>query len=138
MTLSANTISRSAGFSVSVTVRNTGAMDAQEVVQVYATDLASSAVTPNTVLVGFTKVLIPYVLVVCLVICVKLTSTQGGKERARERARPQRAAEDLERARKVGGRAWPVPDPRWDKHRHVRERDAHSAVDSGRCTCKKS
>ncbi|KDQ52012.1 glycoside hydrolase family 3 protein [Jaapia argillacea MUCL 33604] len=43
-------------FNVTVTVHNTGAVDGQEVVQVYMTDLVSSVVTPNQQLVGFQKV----------------------------------------------------------------------------------
>jgi beta-glucosidase len=59
MALSASTIHTSDAFSVSVSVANGGAMDAAEVVQVYATDLAASAVTANTALVGFAKVTVP-------------------------------------------------------------------------------
>ncbi|KAH8830313.1 glycoside hydrolase superfamily [Flagelloscypha sp. PMI_526] len=53
------TISPGAGFTVSVTVRNSGSMDSKEVVQVYLVDNVSSVVTPNQYLAGFTKVLIP-------------------------------------------------------------------------------
>ena len=59
MQLSPSSIGTGAGFSVSVTVTNTGKMDGMEVVQVYATDLISSVVTPNKFLVGFSKVNIP-------------------------------------------------------------------------------
>jgi beta-glucosidase len=61
MALNATTIKAGAGFAVSVTVHNGGARDAQEVVQVYLTDLVSSAVTPNTALAGFAKVSVPCV-----------------------------------------------------------------------------
>ena len=44
-----------------MTVHNTGARAGQEVVQVYATDVVSSVVTPNTELVGFAKVALEYV-----------------------------------------------------------------------------
>jgi len=54
--LSPSTISSSSGFSVTVTVTNTGKMDGMEVVQVYITDLIASVVTPNQSLVGFQKV----------------------------------------------------------------------------------
>ncbi|TFK53290.1 glycoside hydrolase family 3 protein [Heliocybe sulcata] len=57
--LSSDTIGTSDNFSVSVTVHNSGGMDAKEVVQVYMTDLFSSVVTPNQMLVGFQKVEIP-------------------------------------------------------------------------------
>ncbi|OCH93251.1 glycoside hydrolase [Obba rivulosa] len=57
--LSKPTISTSEDFDVTVTVHNTGAVDGKEVVQVYATDVVSSVVTPNQNLVGFQKVLIP-------------------------------------------------------------------------------
>lgn len=59
--LSKTTISTTDNFSVSVTVHNTGKLDGKEVVQVYLTDLISSAVTPNQHLAGFQKVLIKYV-----------------------------------------------------------------------------
>ncbi|KAH9949160.1 glycoside hydrolase superfamily [Amylocystis lapponica] len=48
-------------FNVTVTVRNTGATNGMEVVQVYITDVVSSVVTPNQNLVGFKKIAIPYV-----------------------------------------------------------------------------
>ncbi|KAF7291790.1 Glycoside hydrolase family 3 protein [Mycena chlorophos] len=57
--LSASTISPTENFKVSVTVKNTGSVDGKEVVQVYATDVVSSAVTPNQQLIGFEKVDIP-------------------------------------------------------------------------------
>ncbi|KAG6840548.1 hypothetical protein C0991_005865 [Blastosporella zonata] len=57
--LSSSTIGRSQGFSVSVTVHNTGSVDGKEVVQVYMTDLLSSVVTANQQLIGFQKVDIP-------------------------------------------------------------------------------
>ncbi|OJT03499.1 Periplasmic beta-glucosidase [Trametes pubescens] len=59
LTLSKSTIGTNDDFSVSVTVHNTGDRDGKEVVQVYATDLVSSVVTPNQQLVGFQKVDIP-------------------------------------------------------------------------------
>ncbi|KAL1683306.1 glycoside hydrolase family 3 protein [Schizophyllum commune] len=46
-------------FEVEVTVHNTGSRDAAETVQVYMTDVFSSAVTPNQELVGFAKVFLP-------------------------------------------------------------------------------
>lgn len=78
LTISPSTISSTQDFTVTVTVRNSGSVDGKEVVQVfyfyllikiglilffkvYATDLVSSAVTPNQELVGFQKVDIPYV-----------------------------------------------------------------------------
>ncbi|KAG5633068.1 hypothetical protein H0H81_011472 [Sphagnurus paluster] len=54
--LSSATIGRTQDFSVSVTVRNSGAVTGKEVVQVYITDLVSSVVTVNQQLVGFKKV----------------------------------------------------------------------------------
>lgn len=57
--LSKSTIGRGDGFSVSVTVKNNGAMEALEVVQLYLTDIQSSVVTPNQFLAGFEKVSIP-------------------------------------------------------------------------------
>jgi beta-glucosidase len=59
MALNASTIAPGAGFAVSVTVHNGGAVDAKEVVQVYLTDVVASAVTPNTALAGFAKVSVP-------------------------------------------------------------------------------
>jgi beta-glucosidase len=59
MALSASSVHKADGFSVSVTVANRGARDAAEVVQVYATDAAASIVTANTALVGFAKVSVP-------------------------------------------------------------------------------
>ncbi|EJF59983.1 glycoside hydrolase [Dichomitus squalens LYAD-421 SS1] len=56
LTLSKSTIGTNEDFSVSVTVHNTGDRDGKEVVQVYATDVVSSVVTPNQELVGFQKV----------------------------------------------------------------------------------
>ncbi|KZT37098.1 family 3 glycoside hydrolase [Sistotremastrum suecicum HHB10207 ss-3] len=56
--LSKTTIGTGDSFSVSVTVQNTGKLDGKEVVQVYLTDIISSAVTPNQHLAGFQKVLI--------------------------------------------------------------------------------
>jgi beta-glucosidase len=41
---------------VTVTVKNSGTIDAKEVVQVYVTDILASVVVPNTQLVGFVKV----------------------------------------------------------------------------------
>ncbi|KAJ7062795.1 hypothetical protein C8F01DRAFT_1281834 [Mycena amicta] len=55
-------ISASQNFNVVVTVHNTGSVAGQEVVQVYATDVVSSVVTPNQQLVGFKKVNIPWVV----------------------------------------------------------------------------
>ncbi|KAF8588906.1 glycoside hydrolase family 3 protein [Ramaria rubella] len=57
--LSKSTIGINENFNVTVTVHNTGSMDGKEVVQVYATDVVSSVVTPNQFLVGFQKVDIP-------------------------------------------------------------------------------
>ncbi|KAG6909222.1 hypothetical protein DXG01_001529 [Tephrocybe rancida] len=57
--LSSPTIGRSQGFSVTVTVHNTGSVAGKEVVQVYMTDLVSSVVTANQQLIGFKKVDIP-------------------------------------------------------------------------------
>ncbi|KZT23228.1 glycoside hydrolase family 3 protein [Neolentinus lepideus HHB14362 ss-1] len=57
--LSSPTIGTSDNFNVSVTVHNNGPMDGKEVVQVYMTDMFSSVVTPNQILVGFQKVAIP-------------------------------------------------------------------------------
>jgi beta-glucosidase len=54
--LSRSTIGRTDNAAVQVSVRNNGAVKAKEVVQVYATDLVSSAVTSATQLVGFVKV----------------------------------------------------------------------------------
>lgn len=54
-----STIKRGADFNVTVTVHNTGSVDGKEVVQLYATDVLSSVVTPNQQLVGFQKVDIP-------------------------------------------------------------------------------
>ncbi|KAI0655354.1 glycoside hydrolase superfamily [Cubamyces menziesii] len=59
LALSKATVGPSEDFSVSVTVHNTGSRDGKEVVQVYATDVVSSVVTPNQQLVGFQKVDIP-------------------------------------------------------------------------------
>ncbi|KAH9887635.1 glycoside hydrolase superfamily [Cubamyces lactineus] len=59
LALSKPTIGPNEDFSVSVTVHNTGDRDGKEVVQVYATDVVSSVVTPNQQLVGFQKVDIP-------------------------------------------------------------------------------
>ncbi|KAG6832147.1 hypothetical protein H0H92_004878 [Tricholoma furcatifolium] len=59
LALSSANIGTSENFSVSVTVHNTGSVDGKEVVQVYATDLVSSAVTANQQLIGFQKVDIP-------------------------------------------------------------------------------
>ncbi|KJA13240.1 glycoside hydrolase family 3 protein [Hypholoma sublateritium FD-334 SS-4] len=59
LTVSPSTISTTEDFTVTVTVRNSGQVDGKEVVQVYLTDLVSSAVTPNQELVGFQKVDIP-------------------------------------------------------------------------------
>ncbi|PIL26655.1 hypothetical protein GSI_11280 [Ganoderma sinense ZZ0214-1] len=56
LAVSKSTISTGEDFSVSVTVHNTGSRDGKEVVQVYATDVVSSVVTPNQELVGFQKV----------------------------------------------------------------------------------
>ncbi|KAF9037100.1 glycoside hydrolase family 3 protein [Panaeolus papilionaceus] len=57
--LSPATIKSTGSFTVSVTVKNTGAVAGKEVVQVYATDKVASIVTPNQILVGFEKVEIP-------------------------------------------------------------------------------
>ncbi|KDR71141.1 hypothetical protein GALMADRAFT_808036 [Galerina marginata CBS 339.88] len=57
--VSPKTISTTQDFTVTVTVRNTGAVAGKEVVQVYMTDVVSSVVTPNQQLVGFQKVNIP-------------------------------------------------------------------------------
>lgn len=57
--LSSYAISTTDDFTVTVTVENTGPVDGKEVVQVYLTDEISSVVTPNQLLAGFTKVLIP-------------------------------------------------------------------------------
>ncbi|KAI0333361.1 glycoside hydrolase [Cubamyces sp. BRFM 1775] len=59
LALSKATIRPNEDFSVSVTVHNTGDRDGKEVVQVYATDVVSSVVTPNQQLIGFQKVDIP-------------------------------------------------------------------------------
>ena len=56
LALSSSSIGTSDNFNVSVTVKNTGARDGKEVVQVYMTDVVSSVVTPVQELVGFTKV----------------------------------------------------------------------------------
>ncbi|KAG7093367.1 hypothetical protein E1B28_007049 [Marasmius oreades] len=58
-TLNPSTIGPTDSFNVTVTVHNTGSVDGQEVVQVYATDVFSSVVTANQQLVGFEKVQIP-------------------------------------------------------------------------------
>jgi len=57
--LSSSKIGTKDGFSVTVTVSNTGKVDGQEVVQVYITDNQASVVTPNQELVGFQKISIP-------------------------------------------------------------------------------
>ena len=62
LTLSPATVAPDGSFIVSVTVKNSGSRVGQEVVQVYATDLVSSVVTPNQELVGFQKVSLAYVL----------------------------------------------------------------------------
>ncbi|KZV72163.1 glycoside hydrolase family 3 protein [Peniophora sp. CONT] len=59
ITLTPSTISPTETFNVTVTVTNSGSMDGAEVVQVYATDVVSSVVTPNQQLVGFQKVFVP-------------------------------------------------------------------------------
>jgi len=56
LSISPQSIPSSGSISVSVTVTNTGKLSGKEVVQVYLTDVVSSAVTPNQQLVGFTKV----------------------------------------------------------------------------------
>jgi beta-glucosidase len=56
LALSKPTIGTSEDFTVSVTVHNTGKVAGKEVVQVYMTDVISSAVTPVQQLVGFAKV----------------------------------------------------------------------------------
>ncbi|KAL0948856.1 hypothetical protein HGRIS_008976 [Hohenbuehelia grisea] len=61
LTLSPSTVGRNNDFTVTVTVRNTGAVSGKEVVQVYLTDILASVVTPNQELVGFQKVEIPSV-----------------------------------------------------------------------------
>ncbi|KAF8525691.1 glycoside hydrolase [Gautieria morchelliformis] len=57
--LSKPSIGTNENFNATVTVHNTGSFDGKEVVQVYATDVVSSVVTPNQFLVGFQKVFIP-------------------------------------------------------------------------------
>ncbi|EJD00700.1 glycoside hydrolase family 3 protein [Fomitiporia mediterranea MF3/22] len=57
--LSSSTIGTSDDFNVTVNVRNSGAVDGKEVVQVYLTDVVSSVVTPNQFLAGFQKVDLP-------------------------------------------------------------------------------
>lgn len=59
LVLSSPAIGTSQNLNVSVTVQNTGSVDGAEVVQVYMTDLVSSVVTPNQMLVGFQKVYLP-------------------------------------------------------------------------------
>jgi beta-glucosidase len=59
LTLSPSSIGTSDNFTVSVNVANTGNVDGKEVVQVYASQLVSSVVTPVQYLVGFSKVDIP-------------------------------------------------------------------------------
>ncbi|GBE78893.1 glycoside hydrolase family 3 protein [Sparassis crispa] len=57
--LSPSTIGTADNFNVSMTVQNTGERDGMEV---YMTDLVSSVVTPNQMLVGFQKVNLTYAL----------------------------------------------------------------------------
>ncbi|KAI0820668.1 glycoside hydrolase superfamily [Trametes gibbosa] len=56
LALSTPSIGPNEDFTISVTVHNTGDRNGKEVIQVYATDLVSSVVTPNQQLVGFQKV----------------------------------------------------------------------------------
>ncbi|KAF9530879.1 glycoside hydrolase [Crepidotus variabilis] len=72
--LSPSTIGTADDFAVSVTVRNTGKVDGQEVVQVYMTDDISSVVTPNQELVGFAKISIP--AGASTTVSIKVTSSQ--------------------------------------------------------------